>query len=185
MGGITMKHEIEVKCNCPTCNYTFYTYQTNNNSVNTTCNNCKVKADIVEITQSIRVSQKEWKNNPPTYIPSHPGIYKKSKYRGNETHNERYIKFLQKNHFCMSEPWDLFTKIARFIVPRLKEMIKNPPMGHPADITYEQWIEYLNNMLYSMEIISTDSDDWKDKEQQDKIQRGLNLLHEYFKSLWD
>ncbi len=96
--------------------------------------------------------------------------------------------------FDASETWDLFTTIAKFILPRLI-WLRNHNHGYPSQLTYKKWVKIQNKMIWSFEQIAIDNmdierpDTMLDYEATEKhtkkIQKGLDLFSQYFMNLWD
>lgn len=88
------------------------------------------------------------------------------------------------------EIMNLDMTIAAFVVPRLKRFIEKTN-GHPSDITNEEWLNELRDMIYAMECIRdsvyampgfgvcgcSDLD-------HDRIERGLGLFSKRIFYLW-
>lgn len=84
-----------------------------------------------------------------------------------------------------ADTWNLDVTMARFIHPRLVRF-KELNNGYPGDITWEEWNEILDDMIYAMEICS-DDDFTKymgDNEVWERVERGTEYLGEYFRALW-
>jgi len=72
--------------------------------------------------------------------------------------------------------------LAKVILPRLKRF-KEVTIGHPSDLTEEQWDNILDKMISSFEFHSKEDRfivraDWKDYNE------GLELFAKYYTSLW-
>jgi len=94
-----------------------------------------------------------------------------------------YILQWKLDGFDMTELWSLNHTIAKFVYPRLKEFDDG---SHPSDLTSEQWSEILNKMIYSFEQLSSDEIwEFKDDDTITRIDDGLKLFAEYFRSLWN
>lgn len=89
------------------------------------------------------------------------------------------------------EVWGLDIAIAKFVLPRLRALRRLPPMGHPIELTYEEWLEILDKMIYAMEFIVRDEngqmgrEEYCSQENHGKVKEGLELLGKYFMDLWD
>jgi len=55
--------------------------------------------------------------------------------------------------------------------------------SYPSDITFDQWKEYLGEMIWAFEFYSDDQD-WNDKAGYERAGKGLALYAKYFSSLW-
>lgn len=97
---------------------------------------------------------------------------------------EEYTRQRLEQGFDMSETWNLDGTIARFIYPRLKAFISDVKkmQCHPASIEYEDWLNILNDMLKGFELLV--SDDIKTNDENEVIERGLDLFRKYFFNLW-
>lgn len=78
--------------------------------------------------------------------------------------------------------WNLDTEFCRWIVPELRKM-QAGAHGHPADLTYEEWLAVLGEMADGF-ALQADYDDLTE-ENRAKIQRAFDLLAKYHWSLWD
>lgn len=86
-----------------------------------------------------------------------------------------------------SDTWSLDTTIAEFTLPRLKRF-KELNIGHPPELTSEEWDAILDKTIKAMELIATE---WDYKpctlsvsEEEVIIQEGLDLFGKYFRHLW-
>lgn len=93
--------------------------------------------------------------------------------------------------FSDDEIWDLDVRIAKFILPRLRYYRDNH-YGMPTEFkTDEEWIEILDSMIFSLDIVarfsySEDIYDHNNREElQKKFDEGLNNFSTYLCSLWD
>ena len=82
---------------------------------------------------------------------------------------------------------------------RFKEDVETRP-GHPAEMTYEEWIDIIDTMIWTFEELNKDydgpffeeykeSDDFKKyskklQEHEKKIQNGIELFAKYYRNLW-
>tara|TARA_Y100000310_G_scaffold344546_1_gene457880 strand:- start:1809 stop:2243 length:435 start_codon:yes stop_codon:yes gene_type:complete len=106
--------------------------------------------------------------------------------------------------FDDTELWDLFSTIAQFIEPRLKEFVKMDKMGIPGmimddedlqndsgitDETEEKytkkWDEILRKMHRAFELILEDNVFSNQDPKMKEIEEGLELFAKYFQCLWD
>ena len=117
------------------------------------------------------------KNNPTYTLQNDPKVSKKRK-----KHSKN---FERKYGFKYEDVWNLDYTIAHFVLPRLS-YLKEIKRGYPADLTVEQWDNYLNRMIRAFEIIV--KEDWE-IEDYEKLQTekkdGLILFALYFEYLWD
>lgn len=89
--------------------------------------------------------------------------------------------------FDDTETWNLDYTIASFILPRLKRF-KQVVNCYPDDITFEEWQNVLDKMIYAFELrVKEDDESWtleEEKANYKKIREGLNLFTKYYFSLW-
>lgn len=106
---------------------------------------------------------------------------------------EYLLQRLQRG-FDDTETWNLNSVIARFVLPRLKRF-KEVNSGYPMNMTYEEWNEIIDKMIWSFEHYDYDSetfdgvDYWhlteaQKEDIQKRHQEGLNLFGEYMGGLW-
>lgn len=95
--------------------------------------------------------------------------------------------------------WNLDHTLALIIHPALVKFRKGLDTcgSHPSEITFEEWEEVIDKMIFSFYTISNDwffedkffrEGKFYDKEYdeyQEKIQEGLNLFGKWFRALWD
>ena len=86
--------------------------------------------------------------------------------------------------FSDRDTWNIDVTTAKFVLPRLKKF-KELTNGHPYEITWEEWVEILDKMIYAFETCSSD-DDYCGCDVTDgkKIQEGFELFGKYYVSLW-
>lgn len=86
------------------------------------------------------------------------------------------------------EVWSLDTTLARYILPRLCyfrwDGLHGPAFGVPMGLTTEEWETILEDMIFSLECCAQDTNVYT-KEQEDKINHGLELFGKYFRALWN
>lgn len=102
----------------------------------------------------------------------------------NDNRWEKYTQQRLERGFDDSETWNLDATISMFIYPRLKafiEDVKNLEC-HPGNISFDEWLNILNEILKAFEILSQDSERTEDEEKI--IERGLDLFREHFHNLW-
>lgn len=90
----------------------------------------------------------------------------------------------KKGKVIPEECWNLDITFAKYILPRLK-YYKSHAHGYPPSITWDEWMEILNKMIKSFELVLEDDYLFCNKEKSDVIQEGLNLFAEYYRNLWD
>ena len=109
-------------------------------------------------------------------------------------------KWLKKQGLYVNpkEIWDLDTRIAKYILPRLK-MYKKLTICYPGigeANTPEKWDELLDKMIWSFEraanyyeiynnVSPTTDPDWKEKNKEinNKIQEGLMLFAKWYQHI--
>lgn len=78
---------------------------------------------------------------------------------------------IKRKGYCWSEIMDLDRTIAAFILPRLKEF-KRTLVGHPVDMSLEEWNSILDKMIWSFsEIIDDKNNPLYLKKYDDKLSR--------------
>ena len=89
--------------------------------------------------------------------------------------------------------WSAYNTIALVTVPVLKRL-RACNIGHPACLESEQWEQYLDQMIWSLEqCIEDDEPMYGDTEAEqdaywawnDLVQEGLDLFGMFFRHLWD
>lgn len=95
--------------------------------------------------------------------------------------NLKHFNELRTKQMNNTETYSLYNNIAQFILPRLKMWLKRKPVGYPDNLTYEEWLNILNKIVRTMEIIAKDNCHKKDEE----LNKGLDLFRKYFFHLWD
>lgn len=89
--------------------------------------------------------------------------------------------------FDDSETWDLGFTFAKWFAPRLRRF-KEVTIAFPGNFnSMDEWQAVLQEMLEGFELMA-DEDVYfpcpEDSESQKKIQRSLDLFHEYIYALW-
>ena len=83
------------------------------------------------------------------------------------------------------ELWNLDITIAEFVLPRLKRF-KQRSFGYPAELTPEQWDEYLHKMINSFEFVLEQNENPSyDEKEWEKAKEGLSLFAKYYSGLWE
>lgn len=102
----------------------------------------------------------------------------------------RWVRFFYQRRtrgFDDSETWALDTSLSRLIVPRLKRF-KELLDGHPAEMTFEEWNEILDEMIWSFDWFASEKRwDLTNEEEVVQLKRaeaGIQLFAKYFDSLW-
>lgn len=106
----------------------------------------------------------------------------------------RYIKFGWQHltrGFSDDQTWCLGGDIARYALPRLKQL-RDHHMGYPASLKNDEaWVEIMNAMIWSMEQYLNDGHPPEEaskkerKEWWDRYSKGFKLFGEWLPSLWD
>lgn len=83
--------------------------------------------------------------------------------------------------FCEIEMWCLATATAKFALPRLKEfkiIVEMNPHNYSASL------DDFDSMIYSFQKIIEGEHLYVNKEESDKIQKGLNLFSQHLTEMW-
>ncbi len=114
---------------------------------------------------------------------------------------ERRVKFWWQRRtrgWDDSETWGLDHTLSGIIWPRIARL-KELQHGYPCDIACDygeeegpkKWDEYLDKMILAFKLIEEDKcfygePNWKEKEkeQERKIEEGLDLFRKYYRNLW-
>lgn len=82
------------------------------------------------------------------------------------------------------ETWNLDTRLAEHILPRLKRF-KQLNTCYPPDITFEEWNKHLDAMIYAFDYLSQDiADRVETVEIEEDVQKGLDLFAQFYRGLW-
>ncbi|MBR4315909.1 MAG: hypothetical protein IKP65_02920 [Alphaproteobacteria bacterium] len=135
----------------------------------------KKKYDIISKLDEYQSGFYEW--NKPFYL-----INKKDK-RAKKFKNQK-----EKHGFSDDETWSLYTSTVLFFLPRIKrfkKIIEDLRM-HPASLNEQEWIDILNKIVNSFELMFKEDINGKNitKEEQEQINEGLDLFGKYFQDLW-
>lgn len=84
-----------------------------------------------------------------------------------------------------SVTWNLYTDIAKFVLPRLKRF-KELHNGYPAGTSEKTWEKNLDDMIYAMDVAVKESDVWVGDDDVDwyRVSRGLRAFGTKFRNLW-
>lgn len=94
------------------------------------------------------------------------------------------------------EVWDLGRETLYWMLPRLKQYRKNL-MGHPIQLTSEQWEEYIDELIAAIELLEADNnmtlppDEFGQKryglsvEEYEQVDKTLRLLGFWILGIWD
>jgi hypothetical protein len=85
-----------------------------------------------------------------------------------------------------ADTWALDMTIAQFVYPRLvryKEL--SADFCHPYGMTEEEWLDILDDMIYSMHIYSSDEHLFNTSQDVDwdRVKRGFKYFGEHFDQL--
>lgn len=76
---------------------------------------------------------------------------------------------------------------AIWMLPRLQRF-RELTCAHPSYMTYEEWLETLDKMIYSLEVVSNPKKMWAGgidwREDGESVQEGLELLGKHWLDLW-
>ena len=81
-----------------------------------------------------------------------------------------------------SETWNLDTRLAEHILPRLKRF-REVTIGCPADISWEEWTAALDKMIAAFEWHAADVNE-RDENFYTEAQKGIELFAKYYGYLW-
>lgn len=95
-----------------------------------------------------------------------------------EEDKKKYTMQRAKRGFDDTELWNLNTTICQFIIPRLEEF-KEQTFGYPPGITFEEWIDIIDEMLNFFKKYVDDEVFINASEE-----RGFKLFYKYFDYLW-
>jgi len=102
----------------------------------------------------------------------------------NDKREPEFIKQRLTRGFDDSETWSLRDTISNFILPRLIRF-KEIASTHPFDITEQEWLNTLEKMIKSFELISRDNGALILTEEETLImEEGLDLFRKDFLTLW-
>ena len=106
--------------------------------------------------------------------------------------------------FIYKYPYDIFEPLAKIILASLIEFKKANRNSHPIDLTFDQWHEYLDKMIWSFteiinnhknspytkwlfnqSIYSSEEANKRYQKYDAKFKEGMHLFAEYFEHLWD
>jgi len=108
-----------------------------------------------------------------------------SSIKTNDSEWDEYEKQRLERGFDVSETWSLDGTIAKFIYPRLQEFTNEciRIQIHPDEIEFDKWINILNVMTEGFRLISQDNE--KTKEEDEIIEKALDLFRKHFHDLWN
>jgi hypothetical protein len=106
---------------------------------------------------------------------------------------KKHVEELNRTGISSDETWNLDVTMAEFILPRLK-LFKKLTNTFPSkfqelysgseDEAVEEWNKILDDMIYSFEMISRRWEIDINKEEQDKIDDGLEKFASWYHHLW-
>jgi hypothetical protein len=105
------------------------------------------------------------------------------------THNK--LKFLQKEHYCYDEYWNLSQSLAVFLIPRIRGLLDNH-CGYPSDCKNdEEYVKILKSIIIFLRMVEND-DFWfryhldsRYTKRQFIYKYGKAMLCKYIDNLWD
>lgn len=86
--------------------------------------------------------------------------------------------------FSDRELWNLDQTMAEFILPRIIRFKEIGGSSVPSDLTQQEWINILDDIIYSMEAIKNQFDDISETYNDERVSKGTNLLGKYFTHFW-
>lgn len=120
----------------------------------------------------------KWTLKKPLYLEKTDKRYKK------------HVVQLKKFGFSNAETWGLYSVIAEFILPRLKDF-KKTTMSYPMGISEEEWNNILEKMIFAFEWTLTceNGNNLNLSEEESKInwdrhKEGIDLFSKWFMDLW-
>lgn len=128
----------------------------------------------------------------------------KTEYKNDPARVERFLKQFDEQGWCDEETWSLDASIARLILPRLKrfqELVVDrgfPSHYLPDDfVTLEdderraaeeeaktQYMKDLDELIWVFGFIGSDRYYMSSREDNDRIEKGLQLFVKLYGSLW-
>ena len=102
----------------------------------------------------------------------------------NET-DEKWDEYTQQRlerGFDDSEIWNLDHTLAAFLLPRLKRF-REATCAYPSELnSIDEWYSILDQIIEGVELYVNDETD--DKKSENKKERALELIKEWFSALW-
>ena len=95
-----------------------------------------------------------------------------------EEDKKKYAEQRAERGFDDTELWNLNATICKFIIPRLEEF-KKQTIGYPPEITFEEWLNIIDEMLNFFKKYVND-----ESFINASGERGFELFYEYFNYLW-
>lgn len=81
--------------------------------------------------------------------------------------------------------WNLDGYLTKIALPVLKDYREGGQMGYPARLeNVEEWHTILDKIIYAFELLESDEGYILDEEKEKKVDEGLALFGENFRSLW-
>lgn len=102
---------------------------------------------------------------------------------------KRWFRFLWQRWtrgFDDSQTWNLETRLAEHILPRLKRF-KQVHTGYPMELTPQEWEIILDKMIFAFEFQASDIVDREidlSNDHFDKVKEGLWLFGVWYTHLW-
>lgn len=103
----------------------------------------------------------------------------------NDARQPLWQKQRDERGFDDTELWNLFHHLAEHIAPRIKAFKDMNKMGNPMGCSSEEWDETLNKIVHAFEKIAEDCMWDLDKEENQKVNEGLDLFRQWYLGLWD
>jgi hypothetical protein len=101
-----------------------------------------------------------------------------------QARTKRFVKQYEKQGWSDMDTWNLDSRFAEWIVPRLRRFIELHN-GYPGGLTEKKWKEMLDEMLEGFEFMA--SEDWYGSceiKKQEKAAKALKLFGEWAPHLW-
>lgn len=108
-----------------------------------------------------------------------------------------YLSFRFWKHLCQKifwgfsedETWSLYNTIAAFTLPRIRHFRKHVH-GYPGGITFEQWQEILDKIIFSLEEYANENENEpkeidETRKYWERMDEGTRLFGQYFGHLWN
>ncbi len=86
----------------------------------------------------------------------------------------------KKYGFDVREVWNLYTRIAVFIYPRLR-MFRDSVVSRPSNLTMEEWYVILDKMIFTFKkILEYNHNNEMTEKEWKQYNEGFDLFKEYF-----
>lgn len=89
--------------------------------------------------------------------------------------------------FDDTDLWSLDHHLAKLILPRLIAFRDAGQIGYPGPLTADTWETMIDAMIYSFDNVANCWDPFgeRDRDDDDRINEGLELFGLWFRHLWD